>query len=699
MATYQIGNATYESDQPLNVDELNQLADGSPQQAGQQQAMQQPQSQPSEGGEGMNLFPNVPSAQAIETQSSGEGIPGPASQSPDLLNLQDHATLSFLDKPQDQQNYLQKKFPFVIPDGQGNFMVGNSARILTPINPRASGNTFFSWLASQSAQISSMIGMGIGAAAGVPGAAAGAAAGEAISKDIGAMLGSTESPLKMGVDTALSGAFGAIGQKAAQMFGIATNKVIAPTLAKAIDGKITSIVNSGKDPSKFINFVATAAHFASGVNKNDIITLMNNGVARTLSDPAVNNRNAIISIAQDLMKKTMAQQKALGIGVRDAEDNLYAKAAGRNVVQTSPIFKDLISEITRNEKLGTLSSDKSILTIKPNVVDKADNGHLANLLQDLGATPIPYKRPLDSALMRQARGVGERLGYDINNPAEQAQMEKMMPGQFPKGTIQDELDAIQDAQQNKNFLSFKLPTDGSKISVGQALRIRQQYGRLIEPASPINPASTQLSPNMRRIFGGVLSDNESGSGIRSQLSKVASANGVDDYVASNVAYYSLMDSIRQAQGVGLDPFNPKSIGDFVSHINKANPIEQQALDNFESNIGTSPLGNLKKYAAIEHLNNFNPNFLRLGLIASFLGGTIGGGDLSQRAVRAISFGAGTPFGLSASLKGAETVGNVGRGVLKALSSKASTAIGSQEAAGLLGRLINPTTRPSQGKRQ
>lgn len=643
--------------------------------------------QPVEGEE----LSNVPDLKSGSGGSiTGENLP---TNTPDTLNLGDHAALSFLQKPDDQQAYLKKKYPYVVPDGQGNYMVGKDMNSLTPVNPSSSGNTFMSWLASQSSQIAPMVGMTIGSAAGVPGAAAGAAAGEAISKDIGAALGSTESPQKMAVDTAISGAFGAAGQAAAKMFGLGVKKFIAPNLARAIDAKTAQMAGSGQDPSKFMNFMASAMHFASGVDKNDVQTLMRYGVSKTLADPEVNTVGAIDGIAGKIMNSTQKQRTNLGALVGAANQELLGKAGSRNVIDTNPLFEYLKGEINQKQ-LGSVSKD-GVLTLFRDPYSPTDTKHLSSLLTDLGAQPIRTSFQQDafkgSTLLRQASDFAKQVGYKIDNPAHQGSIEKMM--QLKPGSIQGELEKFAEGKQELNmgnaFRAFKLPTQ-QNISVGQGIRVRQIASALTDADK------SPLSDSMRRIFTNVLYNDQNG-GISSQLTKVASANGVDNYVASNMAYRNFMKSVEDVKAQGLNPYDERSIQNYSSKINDRPPIDQKVLQNFEKNVGAPVFDNLKKYSAIQSIQNHEPNFLRLGAIAGLLGSVGNHDDLSKTIVRTGEFaalaGVVSPFAKTASLRLLENGNAAASAALKGLvansmRNRGTTAVASQ---GLLKGLLNSKT--------
>lgn len=606
-----------------------------------------------------------------QNQTQNQGQPQ------DPLNIGDHAALSFLNNPQDQQNYLKSKYPYVIPDGKGNYMVGQSPNSVVPVNPQSSGQGFFSWLASQANQIAPTAGMMIGAAEGPLGAAAGAAAGEAINKTIGASLGANESPQKMAIDTAISGAFGGIGQKAAEMFGLAAGKIVAPPLAKMVDGKLNQIVQNGGDPSKFINFVSKAVHFASGADAEDVKTLMQYGVNKSLSDPSVNNKNAIINIAQDIMEATQAKRTQLGEAVGASGRSLIQKS-GNATIQTSPILNYLKSEIT-NRQLGTVAEDGTI-SLYRDPHSPTDTNKLSDLLKQLGAQPVIGKNqnPLFSPILRTANSLGKQFSYDITNPADQAQIEKLFPQQFSKGSIQNELDKFESSKQDIGSRSFKLPAEQS-IPLTKAINIRNTAGKMA------NKDESPLSDDMRRIFRNVIFDDKIG--VSSQLSKVASEKGVSDYVANNMAYKNFMQSVEKVQQNGFDPYEPKSIQDYGKHINDRPPIDNQTLNNFEKNIGSPVLDNLKRYSAIQKLSNYNPNFLRLGLISGALGGMLGDGDFEGRLARGAGFALGIPLALKTTLRATELPQMAGSAILRGLV-KSAPAIASQKGASLLQTLVH-----------
>lgn len=639
-------------------------------------------------GSSLSSIPSLPDIQTI-------------SKPTDPLNIGDHAALSFLTNPQDQKNYLQKKFPFVVPaDDKGNFMVGQSADSLTPLNAQNSGNNFFSWLASQSSQIPSMIGMGVGAGLGtvepgggnVVGAAAGAAGGEAVSKMIGHAIGSTDSLEKDAVDTAISGAFGAVGQKAAQMFGVASSKFIAPKLAQAVDGKLTQIVNNGDDPSKFINFVSAAVHFASGADAEDVKTLMQYGVNKSLNDAAVNNKNAIINIAGDILNATQAKKTALGTAVGVSNKQLL-DTAGKININTNPIFDYIKQEISAHPGWGTM--EDSILTLNRNAANSADSTQFGHLLRSLGAEDIrtTYQAPKTSQLFRQITDTAKKLQLDFNNPSDHPLLEKSLG--LNSGDVSKELERIASAKQEFSMggaRAFKIPEDG-KINVKQAVGTQNIFGQLTDKEK------TPLSDDMRRVFTNVLYRDASGndSPLALQLSGVAKSNGIDSYIANKLAYKNFMKSIENVQSNGFDPFNPKSIQDYGRHINDRLPIDAQTLKDFENNIGTPILDNLKRYSAIQKLSNFNPNFLRLGLISGMVGSMLGDGNFEQRIGRGAAFGLGIPLGLKTSLRTIESTSTFGKNVLSKLI-KVAPAVASQSGAHILQKLTGNSNNKQNSKK-
>ena len=606
----------------------------------------------------------------------------------DPLNMTDHAALSFLDKPQDQKAYLQKKFQYVIPsDDKGNFMVGQSVDSLTPVNPQNSSTNLMTWLASQSSQIAPMVGMALGSEAGVPGAAAGSAAGTLVNKQIGKALGSTESAQKVAVDTAISGAFGGVGQKAAEMFGVAANKFIAPKLAQAVDGKLTQMVNNGQNTDGFINFIASTVHFASGADKNDVATLMKYGVNKTLNDPTISHPQAIIKIAQDILNSTQAKKKVLGEAVGLTNQELIDKA-GKLSVDASPIHDYIKKEMQAHPGWGTV--DGNIITINRNAANSADSTQLGNLLRSLGAEDVrtAYQAPQTSQFMRQAQDTAKALQFDINNPSHQPIIDKAL-GVKP-GTLASELEKSVVGKQDFSISgarAFKLPANG-KISVSQAVGTQDVFGQLADRESKT------LSDDMKRVFTNVLYRDVNGndSPLASQLSNVAKANGIDAYVANKTAYKNFMNSVETIQDYGLDPYSPKSMQDYAKHINDRGPVDTAALTNFENNVGKPVLDNLKRYGAVQKLSNFNPNFLRLGLIAGMVGSMMGDGNFEQRIGRGASFALGIPVGLKMSLRAVESSRGVASAGKQAFSQliKLAPAVTSQSGAKVLQRLIGNT---------
>lgn len=646
---------------------------------------------------------NTDSAEINNNLSSIPNTPGlpdrSTPESSEVLNIGDHAALSFLNNTQDQKDYLQKKFPFVVPTQNGTFMVGQSADNLTPLDPKSSGNNFFGWLASQTSQIPSMVGMGIGATLGtvepgggnVLGAAAGAAAGEAISKGIGHALGSTDSLTKDAVDSAISGAFGAVGQKASQMLGLSASKFIAPKLAQAVDAKLTSIVQSGGNPSKFINFVSSAVHFASGADAEDVKTLMQYGVNKTLDDPTINNKNAIINISKDIIDAVQSKKSELGAAVGQSNRNLLEKAGNIKGVNTSPIYDYVVQEI--NSHPGWGSVEGNIITLNRNMANSADSSKLAGLLRSLGAEDVRnvYQAPKSSQLLRQAEDTAKTLQLKINNPSDHPIIEKALG--LNKGDIANELEKVASGKQE--FLStgaraFKIP-EKTNISVNQAVGTQDVFGQLT------HPDSKTLSDDMKRVFTNILYRDVNGndSPLMSQLSKVASANKVDDYIANKLAYKNFMKSVEGVRNSGFDPFDAKSIQDYGKHINDRQPVDAQTLSNLENNVGKPILDNLRRYSAVQKLSNFNPNFLRLGLISGMVGGMLGDGDFEKRVSRGAFIGVGLPLGLKMSLRGVENAGVAGKGILNSLI-KTVPVVGSQSSANALrGLLKKPHSNPSK----
>lgn len=560
----------------------------------------------------------------------------------DKLNIGDHSALSFLNNPDDQKNYLQKKFPYVIPDNKGNFMVGENMSELSPVSPSGSGTTFMKWLASQSSQLAPIVGMTVGSLAGVPGAAAGAAAGTAIDKAIGSAIGANESPLKMGVDTAISGAFGAIGQKAAQMFGLAAGKIIAPKLAQMVDGRLTQMVNNGEDSSKFINFVSKAVHFASGADSNDVATLMKYGVNKSLSDPSVSNKNAIINIAQKLVEDTKNTDFKLSGAVGKSIDNLKNKAGADAPVNTEETLLG-IAKGFNDSKLGVL-------------YEPTDDGTLFKIRQDIGNSL--HVKPLNDFMTRlgAVKSSSDPMTYLI-----------------PKG-VQTSLDEAIGAKQifgdafnNKNI-------DGN---VGRIMKTAM-YGE---------------GPSLKYPQGFM--------GLRGELNKIAEHVGAKDFITSNQDFSKWQNTLSALNNAGIDPMNPQSIGNYALKVNDRLPIDSKALQLFSDTIGTDSFDKLKQYGAIQKLSNFNPNFLRLGMISGALGSLLGSdGPVSEGGFkRALIFGSiGTPMGLKTTLKAVESGGNVGSSVLSKLISnnvynRSGTAVATQAGKKILYNLVNNNNNP------
>ena len=636
------------------------------------------------------------------------------------FNIGDVANLSYLQSnPQDQQNYLQKKFPYVIPQGQGKYLVGNSPATAKPVDVTGSSNGFFGWLASQADSIPSMIGMGAGATIGtaiepgggtVVGAGLGAAGGEAIAKGIGAGIGSTESLIKDGVDTVISGAFGAAGQKAVQMFGTTIGKPIANKLAQAVDNHLADIVNNGGDPGKFINFVSKAYHFASGGNAENISTLMKYGVNKSLNDRTVNNPKAIVNIAQNFIKSIQNTKTSLGQAVGASGLDLIKKAGGVDI-QSSPIFNYVRQEMQAHPGWGTV--DGNIITLNRNAANSADSSKFGELLKSLGASPVrtAYEAPKSSDLLRMANDQAKNLGYDVNNPTHQGLIEKTLG--IKAGTIADELE--KSATAGQQFTSggpqaFKIPTNGT-INVKQAIGTQQTFGQLTDKEK------SPLSSDMQRVFRNVLyhDDNGNDSPLQKQLSIVASKNGVDNWLASKDAYKNFMQSLNGSAGVntfGLDVTSPKSIQDFGYSINKSKPVDQDILDRLQNQIITpegqpsKPLfEDIKKWSAIQDLDTHNPDFIRLGMISSLLGAGFGGGDAGARLKRGMEFGVMgglvSPGMKRFPLKVIENMGprGISEGLGKLLTSnkinQGAAIVGSQESAKLMRGLISK--RQSQGQ--
>lgn len=602
-----------------------------------------------------NIQPKDEVSSSLDKLSADTGGLGSAPN--DLLNFGDHAKMSFMDN-QGQQEYLQKKYKYVEPDNNGNFMYGNDPNNLQPVNQEGLFNDFTAKLGNLTSSIPSIAGqIALTAAApevGIPAlaarAAAGAAGGQVLSSLVGAKMQNRLDPEKVAIDAVISGAFGAAGTAAGEALAGGA-KIIAKKAGTALDNYRQGLTVAGKDPNKFDDAVSTALHITTGLDKNTIKTGQSLGWNNIFSSEEATNPHGIATIAGDVSKAVSDKEVELGKNVEQATKGLIKDTNGGSVINTTPVANRLLEDLSN---AGILNKNDSLSSTMSQAKQYGiDLSRATNLnTNSLPTYSINKNSPLNTKFFQKFLG---QLGVD---------------------------------EQGGMFKTYQIdPSKPSMISVSDALKIKQGFQAIVNEGKSITPLEANLAK--RALYGNL---EEGISGISDQLSKIASKVNNTEYQAANGEFSKFLNLTSTLKKAGMDVDNPFNSQNYLSHVNNASPLSAPLLQQLDSTLGNNFLQRAQAWGVNNKISNISPNFLRLGMVASLFGAGILDPNTGGRVGKMALAGAlGTPSGLRILLKGAG--GGYGS-LLKSTSSAAnrvSGAASNKKAQAILSQLIKNKT--------
>lgn len=585
------------------------------------------------------------------TLSQGSSSESPAS----ALSNWDRAVFSLGDE-KGQEEFLKKRFAVVARDPEtGGFLAGNRGDALLPIDPKGITNDFFGDLADHANLIlptaAQIMGATAGAAGGpagvIGGGAVGAGLGEAANKALGKAFGvNAQTATEQATDAAITSLFGAGGEALGQGLKGAAN-VMKPAVARYL----ARGVRTSPNPDHTLSMIAKVFRFTARVDEQDVIDAGVYGFDKTLSGPYT-NPNYLGKLTTDFIRGTLQHNRELGRAV-DAGDNWALRNFGNRVLPIQEAAQELLDTLA-HPRAGLLDAN-----------------------------------------YRWARGFGK-------------------PGEHT--VVKNVLGLFFEASPAGGFAPRAIP-------FGQALDYKKRLSQPLTKYFQSGASNDTIEIGMGRFFDRLRTAMEEVTMPPTQHRGLLRAN--NPFVRANQAYSAWKNDLGLLKRNGLDITDTSKFDDFfrdgklvdskvetfMKSLQHKTSASQESFAMIANQIPVRFAGGgvggaqgtlfdeLRKFTAAQGFRNTNPDFLRLGAVASILGVT----GILDRSTPEGKLGAlgtglliGTPKGASMLLKGASKVGNIPRAMLQATVSQSARAGSGTERAGvaLLSQLLRAGVPPS-----
>lgn len=607
--------------------------------------------------------------------SNSLALTGPDANDGSPLTLIDSIKYGLADDT-GKQKLLSDKFNVVRQTDDGNYLVGDNPNDMSLVNPKGIFNDIPTKLAQHIGDINtitmSIAGATVGSAAGpggaIGGSALGGAAGTAINKSIAKALGlNTQTPEAIATDIAIDGALMGVGEGVGQAINIGL-KAAGRQIASKGMLMAEKFVKDGALPvaeqAKKAVGIADILHFTSGVNKEDVLTVIANGARKTLNKDTTGPLTGMVKGSEphalkviDMMQGAVkTEETRLGSQLGGAERRFFSEVSGTHIEATPDIQMNIMKQL-ENLKLGKIvttetAGGESIVTFQ--VAPKLDTESKKILETWSGHFDAFGGKVYKNAEKINARGdVVPVTGKEVSG-----------------------LELNLEGKVDMDLLASR------SASVERDIQAASKSGKGKEETALISLKHGNIDPQ----FGAEVK------GIDDTIARVASnsKNGAEYLVAKKEfgVFKSAVESLKKA---GLDIENAVNTFHILDRADKINPVLRQAMGALDANMGTSFGNDIAMWKAANAMQKADVNYLRFGLVMSLTGLAALKQDSlpGKLGYAAAGLALATPRGSGEILKIRERmgVGAAGKTAIKTGMSK----VGQVANSALLRRLISQTT--------
>jgi len=611
--------------------------------------------------------------------SNSLALTGPEANDGSPLTLVDSIKYGLADDS-GKQKLLKSKFNIVQATEDGNYAVGDNPTNLSLVNPQGIFNDIPTKLAQHIGDINtiaeSIVGATLGSVAGpagaIGGSALGGALGTSINKSIAKALGLNEqSPKSLATDIALDGALMGVGEGVGQAINIALKSAGKQIATKGME-IAEKFIKDGSLPiaeqTKRAVGIADILHFTSGINKEDVVTVLANGAKNTLVKDTTGPLAGIAKGSDehalrviDIMQKSIQNEETrVGTKLGGAERRFFNEVSGTHIENSQDIQMNIMQQLERLKlgKVVTTETAGGIPITTFQIAPKLDTES-----QKLLGVFSDHFDAFGGKVYRNAEKITAR--GDI----------VPVTGKAISG-----LELNTEAKVNMDLLASR------SASVERDIQSASKAGRGSEETALINLKHGNINPQ----YGIEVK------GIDDTISKVAmdSPNGVE-YLTARKEFDTFKATVKNLKAVGLDIDNPVNMFNILKSADKISPVLKQAISVLDNTMNTQFGNSIAMWKAANAMQKADVNYLRFGLVMSLTGlASLKQDSLPGKLAYA---GAGlalaTPRGSGEILKLREKIGigNLGKsGARQSINRIANSA--------LLRRLITQTTAENIKKR-